>query len=180
MGGTGTHKDRNEVNRREFCECDGWVCDLEAIGAHQCLSWYVSLCFCGARRIGRKKRKQKKEGGKKQTVSTDYAGFLMSAWECERGFGLCQHGSHWSVSLSLFLILPVSGAVPLLLSFLALVSSVAFSSGNVESEIFGVVLKSRPASNFRQRRAKGASHQKRWRGYFSCLCIQENKWIDGD
>ena len=30
--GTGTPKDRDEVNRREFCSCDGWVCDLEAIG----------------------------------------------------------------------------------------------------------------------------------------------------
>ena len=30
--GTGTPKDRDEVNRREFWVCDGWVCDLEAIG----------------------------------------------------------------------------------------------------------------------------------------------------
>ena len=29
--GTGTRKDRDEVNRREVCECDGWVCDLEVI-----------------------------------------------------------------------------------------------------------------------------------------------------
>jgi hypothetical protein len=27
---TGTPKDRDEVNRREVVECDGWVCDLEA------------------------------------------------------------------------------------------------------------------------------------------------------
>ncbi len=31
--GTGTPKDRDEVNRREVCECDGWVCDAEVIGA---------------------------------------------------------------------------------------------------------------------------------------------------
>ena len=30
---TGTPKDRDEVNKREVCECDGCVCDLEAIGA---------------------------------------------------------------------------------------------------------------------------------------------------
>ncbi len=30
--GTGTPKDRDEVNRREVCECDGWVCDFEVIG----------------------------------------------------------------------------------------------------------------------------------------------------
>ncbi len=29
--GTGTPKDRDEVNRREVCECDGWVCDLDVI-----------------------------------------------------------------------------------------------------------------------------------------------------
>ena len=27
--GTGTPKDRDEVNRRDVCECDGWVCDTE-------------------------------------------------------------------------------------------------------------------------------------------------------
>ena len=31
--GTGTPKDRDEVNRREGWEWDGWVCELEAIGA---------------------------------------------------------------------------------------------------------------------------------------------------
>jgi hypothetical protein len=31
--GTGTLKDRDEVNRRDVCECDGWVCVLEVIGA---------------------------------------------------------------------------------------------------------------------------------------------------
>jgi hypothetical protein len=32
--GTGTPKGRDEVNRREVCECDGsqWVCDLDTIG----------------------------------------------------------------------------------------------------------------------------------------------------
>ena len=30
--GTGTPKDRDEVNRRDVCECDGWVCVLEVIG----------------------------------------------------------------------------------------------------------------------------------------------------
>ncbi len=29
---SGTPKDRDEVNRREVYECDGWVCDLEVIG----------------------------------------------------------------------------------------------------------------------------------------------------
>ncbi len=32
MWGTGTPKDRDEVNRREVCECEG-VCDLESIGS---------------------------------------------------------------------------------------------------------------------------------------------------
>jgi hypothetical protein len=31
--GTGTPKDRDEVNWREVWECDGWVCDLDVIGA---------------------------------------------------------------------------------------------------------------------------------------------------
>ena len=31
--GTGTPKHKDEVNKREVCECDGCVCDLEAIGA---------------------------------------------------------------------------------------------------------------------------------------------------
>ncbi len=30
--GTGTPKDRDEVNNREVCEWDGWVCDWEVIG----------------------------------------------------------------------------------------------------------------------------------------------------
>ena len=30
--GTGTLKDRDEVNRREFWVCDGWMCDLESTG----------------------------------------------------------------------------------------------------------------------------------------------------
>ena len=30
--GTETPKDQDEVNKREVCECDGCVCDLEAIG----------------------------------------------------------------------------------------------------------------------------------------------------
>ncbi len=30
--GTGIPKDRDEVNRREVCECDGWVCDLDVMG----------------------------------------------------------------------------------------------------------------------------------------------------
>ncbi len=30
--GTGTPNDKDEVNKREVCECDGCVCDLEAIG----------------------------------------------------------------------------------------------------------------------------------------------------
>ena len=31
--GTGKPKDQDEVNRREVCECEGWVWDLDAIGA---------------------------------------------------------------------------------------------------------------------------------------------------
>ena len=31
--GTGTPKDIDEVNKREVCECDGLVCDLNATGA---------------------------------------------------------------------------------------------------------------------------------------------------
>ena len=31
--GTGTPKDRDEVNKRDTCEWDGWVCEIEAIGA---------------------------------------------------------------------------------------------------------------------------------------------------
>jgi hypothetical protein len=31
--GTGTPKDRDKVNRREVCECDGRVCVREVIGA---------------------------------------------------------------------------------------------------------------------------------------------------
>ena len=30
--GTGTPKDRDEVNRRDVCEWDGWVCVLDVIG----------------------------------------------------------------------------------------------------------------------------------------------------
>ncbi len=30
--GTGTPKDEDEVNRREVCECDGWVCVCETMG----------------------------------------------------------------------------------------------------------------------------------------------------
>ena len=37
--GTGTPKNRDEVNRREVWECDEWVCDLEAIDA----SWRFKL-----------------------------------------------------------------------------------------------------------------------------------------
>ena len=33
LGGTGTPKDKDEVNRRDVCECDGWVCVFEVIGA---------------------------------------------------------------------------------------------------------------------------------------------------
>jgi hypothetical protein len=29
--GTGTPKDRDEVNKREVSECDGWVCDLDVM-----------------------------------------------------------------------------------------------------------------------------------------------------
>ena len=36
--GTGTPEDRDEVDRWEVCECDGWVCDLESIGVPSILS----------------------------------------------------------------------------------------------------------------------------------------------
>ncbi len=36
--GTGLPKDRDEVNRRDVYECDGWVCVLEVIGAPSILS----------------------------------------------------------------------------------------------------------------------------------------------
>jgi hypothetical protein len=29
--GTGTPKDKDDVNRRDVCECDGWVCVLEVM-----------------------------------------------------------------------------------------------------------------------------------------------------
>ncbi len=32
---TGTPKDRDEINRREVCECDGCVCVLEEVGIPQ-------------------------------------------------------------------------------------------------------------------------------------------------
>ena len=31
--GTGTPKDRDEVNKRDACEWDGWVCERDVIGA---------------------------------------------------------------------------------------------------------------------------------------------------
>jgi hypothetical protein len=36
--GTGIPKDRDEVHRREVCECDGWVCDLDVMGVPSKLS----------------------------------------------------------------------------------------------------------------------------------------------
>jgi hypothetical protein len=36
--GTGTPKDKDEINRREVCDCDGWVCDLDVMGAPSILS----------------------------------------------------------------------------------------------------------------------------------------------
>jgi len=46
--GTGTPKNRDEVNRREVWECDGWVCDLETIGVPSIFMWtrkHASLCY---------------------------------------------------------------------------------------------------------------------------------------
>ena len=40
--GTGTPKDKDEVNKREVCECDGWVCDLETMGIPSILSVILS------------------------------------------------------------------------------------------------------------------------------------------
>ncbi len=36
--GTGTPKDRDEVNWWEVWECDGWVCDLETIGGKKSMA----------------------------------------------------------------------------------------------------------------------------------------------
>ena len=36
--GTGTPKDKDEVNRPEVSECDGWVCGLEVMGVPSILS----------------------------------------------------------------------------------------------------------------------------------------------
>ena len=41
------YKDRDEVNRREFWVCDGWVCDLEVIDFSQrpaSISWWFVTC----------------------------------------------------------------------------------------------------------------------------------------
>ncbi len=37
--GTGTPKDRDDVKSREVWECEGWVCDLEAIDAPSIFKW---------------------------------------------------------------------------------------------------------------------------------------------
>ncbi len=40
--GTGIPKDREEVNKREVWECDGWVCDLDVMKERYevvCLLW---------------------------------------------------------------------------------------------------------------------------------------------
>ena len=44
--GTGTPEDRDEVNRREVCECDGWVCDLDVMGAPSKLSVIRKVASC--------------------------------------------------------------------------------------------------------------------------------------
>ena len=36
--GTGTPKDKDEVNRQEVCECDGCVCDLDVMDVPSTLS----------------------------------------------------------------------------------------------------------------------------------------------
>ncbi len=52
--GTGTPKDRDEVFKREDCECDGWVCDFEVIGTP-----LEDLDFCKSRIYKKKEEKQK-------------------------------------------------------------------------------------------------------------------------
>ncbi len=44
--GTGTPKDRDEVNRREVWECEGWVCDEEAIGVSSIFKAIRSAAAC--------------------------------------------------------------------------------------------------------------------------------------
>ena len=41
--GPGPPKDKDEINRRELSECDGWVCDLDVMGAPSILIIYVKL-----------------------------------------------------------------------------------------------------------------------------------------
>jgi len=44
--GIGTPKDRDKFNRREVCECDEWVCDLEVIGTPSKKKRSVSRWVC--------------------------------------------------------------------------------------------------------------------------------------
>ncbi len=41
--GTGTPKDKDEVNKRDVCECDGWVRVFETIDTHQNSNWHVKI-----------------------------------------------------------------------------------------------------------------------------------------
>ena len=43
MRGTGTPKDKDEVNKREVYECDGCVCDLEVIGVPSIFNVILSV-----------------------------------------------------------------------------------------------------------------------------------------
>ena len=52
--GTGTPKDKDKVNKREVCECDGLVCDLDVIGAPY--EFFNSSCFL--QQIKKKKRRK--------------------------------------------------------------------------------------------------------------------------
>ncbi len=59
--GTGTPKDRDEVNRRDVYECDGWVCVLEEIGAPAIFKLIrKAAAFGKGRRRDQQKRNEKK------------------------------------------------------------------------------------------------------------------------
>ena len=63
--GTGIPKHRDEVNRREVYECDGWVCDVDMMGDPSKLRWGY-CCLSWIKKAGvlfyyeSRKREQKK------------------------------------------------------------------------------------------------------------------------
>jgi hypothetical protein len=52
--GTGIPKDRDEVNRREVCQCDGEVCqcELRSLPVCQCDEKFASVKFASVMGIG--------------------------------------------------------------------------------------------------------------------------------